>query len=78
MADPEDRRLPSARPGVAIAEQGVVFLEGPHGVAATLTPEAAAATGENLCRAAARAAQQRTEAPDEPVPLHPQRGKGSR
>ena len=78
MADPEERLAPSERPAVANAEQGFVILEGPHGVVAAFTPEAAAATGESLRRAASLAAEQRIDTPwSEPVPLRPQ-GKGSR
>jgi len=68
MADRENRHLPSASPAVATAERGVVLLDGPQGVVAALTPEAAAATGESLCRAAFLAVQQRGDA-NVPVPL---------
>ena len=57
MADPDDRRQPSPRPAEAIAEQGVVLLDGPQGAVVALTPEAAVATSENLRRAAFLAAQ---------------------
>jgi len=49
---------PLAEPGKASAEQGVVILDGPDGVAITLTPEAAAATGHSLIEAAEQARQQ--------------------
>lgn len=39
-------------PGMASAENGYVFLDGPDGVAVTLTPDAAIATGESLIAAA--------------------------
>lgn len=67
------RRRPSILPGVAIAEQGVVLLDGPQGIVVSLTPEAAAATGESLRRAASLAERQRGHHPDAdtPVPLHP-------
>lgn len=38
--------------GDAIAEQGVVFLDGPDGVAVTMTADAAERTGRALIRAA--------------------------
>jgi hypothetical protein len=45
-------------PGIATAESGVVILDGPGGVAVTMTPEAAAQTGRNLIQAAKDAQQQ--------------------
>lgn len=39
-------------PGKATAEAGLVLLEGPDGIAVTLTPHAARETGESLIRAA--------------------------
>jgi len=76
MADPNDRRKPSPLPAEAIAEQGVVLLDGPQGAVVALTPEAAVATSENLRRAALLAAIQRSEtAPSDPVPLHPKGGR---
>ncbi len=51
---------PHANPGVATAEDGVVILDGPDGVAITMTPEAAALTGQSLVVAAERAERQRT------------------
>jgi hypothetical protein len=72
VVEREDRRAPSPRPGIAIAEQGAVILEGPQGAVATLTPEAAATTSENLRQAARLAALQRSENPaSDPVLLHP-------
>jgi hypothetical protein len=52
------------RPGVVNAEDGYVFLDGPDGVAITLTPEAAAIMGESLIVAARVAAQQSDEIQD--------------
>jgi hypothetical protein len=49
---------PETEPGVATAEAGLVILEGPDGVAATMTPDAAARTGQSLIEAAALAARQ--------------------
>jgi hypothetical protein len=46
--------------GKATAEDGVVFLDGPDGVAVSLTPDAAEETGRELIDAAAQA---RTQSP---------------
>lgn len=62
MSDPDNPLKPSPRPGTAIAEQGAVLFDGPHGAIMTLTPEAAEETGENLRRAAMLAEQQRRAA----------------
>lgn len=43
---------PLEKPGKATAEAGLVLLEGPDGVALTLTPQAARETGESLIKAA--------------------------
>ena len=45
-------------PSVVVAEQGEVILEGPDGVAVTLTPDAAEETARRMIRAAAEARQQ--------------------
>ena len=55
---------PETEPGIATAERGLVFLEGPDGVAATMTADAAARTGQNLIDAAAVAATQRASDED--------------
>ena len=55
---------PETKPGVATAEGGLVFLDGPDGVAATMTADAAARTGQNLIDAAAIAATQRASDED--------------
>lgn len=47
------------KPGVASAEHGQVILDGPDGVAVTMTPEAAAKTSDSLLYAAAEAVGQR-------------------
>ena len=44
-------------PGKATAEDGVVLLDGPDGVALTMTPEAAELTADSLHAAAAQARQ---------------------
>jgi hypothetical protein len=49
---------PQTQPGVAVAEEGVVILDGPDGIAVTMTPDAAARTGQSLLDAAAAARQQ--------------------
>lgn len=56
---------PAMTPGVASAENGIVTLDGPDGVAVTMTPEVAAETGRRLIAAAALAS---TQANDEPAP----------
>ena len=47
--------------GVANAERGLVILDGPDGVAVTMTPEAAFGTGQSLIAAAAAARYQRPD-----------------
>ena len=42
-------------PSVVVAEQGDVIVEGPDGVAVTLTPDAAEETARRMLRAAAEA-----------------------
>lgn len=46
-------------PGRASAEQGQVMLDGPDGVALTMTPEAAVGTAWSLIEAAGDARRQR-------------------
>lgn len=46
--------------GVASAEQGTVVLDGPDGVAVTMTPDAADLTADRLHRAATEARAQPT------------------
>ena len=46
------------QPGAVNAEDGYVILDGPDGIAITLTPEAAAIMGEGLIAAAKVAAEQ--------------------
>jgi hypothetical protein len=52
-------REPHARGGIATAEEGLVMLDGPDGVAVAMTPEAAESTGRSLLAAAEEAAIQR-------------------
>lgn len=49
---------PETEPGVASAEDGVVILDGPDGVAVTMTPDAAQRTGQSLISAAELADKQ--------------------
>jgi len=44
--------------GIATAEDGVVILDGPNGVALTMTPNAATQTGRSLISAAEIASRQ--------------------
>ncbi|WEK46379.1 MAG: hypothetical protein P0Y56_15405 [Candidatus Andeanibacterium colombiense] len=43
---------PETKPGIASAEDGVVVLDGPNGLAVTMTAEAATGTGQSLIAAA--------------------------
>ena len=58
MIAPSDIPQPETRPGIASAEDGVVVLDGPNGVAVTMTANAAALTGYSLISAAEVAEQQ--------------------
>ncbi|WP_157218452.1 hypothetical protein [Flavisphingomonas formosensis] len=49
-----------AHPSRVSAEKGVVMVDGPDGVAISLTPEAARETADRLAEAAAMAAAQRS------------------
>lgn len=53
--NPEVPHVPADQPGVATAEQGVVLLDGPHGMAIAMTPDAATITGYSLIAAAEEA-----------------------
>jgi hypothetical protein len=48
-----------AHPSEIAAEEGDVIVEGPDGVAVTLTPDAAEETGRRMLRAAEEARRQR-------------------
>lgn len=61
MKKSTDELQPETEPGVATAEKGLVFLDGPHGVAATMTADAAAGTGQSLLDAAVLAKRQKAE-----------------
>ncbi|WP_332805618.1 hypothetical protein [Sphingomonas sp. RT2P30] len=47
----------------AVAEQGFVLVDGPDGVAVTLTPKAASGSAQSIAQAASDAAQQKPEDP---------------
>ncbi|SES17440.1 hypothetical protein [Sphingobium sp. YR768] len=49
---------PQTKPGIASAEDGLVVLDGPDGVAVTMTADAAQKTGTSLISAAELAEKQ--------------------
>lgn len=53
---------PETEPGDATADQGQVLLDGPDGVAVSMTPDAARKTGERLIAAADELDRTREEA----------------
>lgn len=54
---------PFSEPGLAVAEEGLVILDGPGTLAVTMTAEAAARTGQSLIDAAAIARDQASGKP---------------
>ena len=50
-----------SEPSDVTAEQGIVIVEGPDGVAVTLTADAAEETGKRMIRAASEARAQQAE-----------------
>lgn len=58
MPHPATGNEPLDTAGVASAEDGQVILDGPDGVAITLTPQAAKDTAASLLRAAEEAIRQ--------------------
>lgn len=66
MTDPHGTPQPQTKPGVASAEGGFVILDGPDGVAVTMTSDAAVQTGHSLISAAELARRQIDERPSEP------------
>lgn len=64
MTDAVPHTIAQTSPGIASAEKGLVILDGPAGIAVTLTPEAAVGTGESLIAAAAVALTQSPEDPE--------------
>jgi hypothetical protein len=65
VSDCTSSRRIEKQSGVVNAEGGFVLLDGPDGVAITLTPEAAAEMGRNLIKAARVAAKQTAAIADE-------------
>ena len=57
----QSNEQPCSEPGKADAEQGMVVLDGPNGVAVTLTPDAAEKTGQSLIEAASKALRQQAD-----------------
>jgi hypothetical protein len=55
-----DTRGSHSEPSDVNAEQGIVIVEGPDGVAVTLTPDAAEETGRRMLRAASEARAQQS------------------
>jgi hypothetical protein len=55
---PSSQIEPFDEPGHACAEEGHVVLDGPDGIAITLTAEAAVTTGERLIAAGEQARRQ--------------------
>ena len=53
-----DSSAPHKMPSIVTAEQGEVHIDGPDGVAASLTPDAAEETGRRLLKAADAAREQ--------------------
>lgn len=58
MTAPRAIPQPQTMPGLASAEDGLVILDGPDGVAVTMTADAATRTGHSLISAAELAKQQ--------------------
>ena len=58
MSEDSSLRQPTDVPGIATAEGGLVLLDGPDGIAVTLTPQAAEGTGQSLLAAAQDALKQ--------------------
>lgn len=65
MTDRHTALKPREDSGKATAESGVVILEGPNGVAVTMTPDAAARTADSLHEAARQAREDRQASPDD-------------
>lgn len=55
---PNDTPQPQTEPGTASAEEGLVILDGPDGVAVTMTADAATKTAQSLLDAAGTAEEQ--------------------
>lgn len=61
---PDHAPQPETKPGVATAEKGLVLLDGPDGIAVTMTPAAATGTAQSLLSAAETARAQFPSAGD--------------
>ena len=61
MTEPPDLPQPLSEPGIANAEDGLVVLDGPGGLAITMTAGAADGTGRSLIAAAEAAERQTAE-----------------
>jgi hypothetical protein len=61
MTEISNTPQPHAEPGIASAEDGLMVLDGPNGIAITMTANAAHKTGSNLISAADRAEKQIAE-----------------
>ena len=55
MTDGSSALMPCDDPGQATAEDGLVILDGPNGIAVTMTADAAARTADSLHEAARQA-----------------------
>ncbi|MBK6413383.1 hypothetical protein [Sphingopyxis sp.] len=64
MRGSTDQLQPETQPGIATAEGELVFLDGPDGVATTMTRHAAAGTGQSLIAAAATTEREQEAADD--------------
>jgi hypothetical protein len=62
MTELSNTPQPLTEPVVASAEDGLVILDGPDGIAITMTPDAAQKTGISLISAAELAEQQIADA----------------
>ncbi|UAK25945.1 hypothetical protein [Sphingomonas nostoxanthinifaciens] len=60
MSDHNPNDGPFDTGGKAVAEEGIVLLDGPDGIAISLTPDAAEETGSSLIEAARAARDQAT------------------
>ncbi len=63
MDQDHNNSAPLTEPGTASAEAGQVILDGPDGIAVTMTPDAATRTGHSLIDAAEKAARQGGDGP---------------
>lgn len=61
---PSSKIHPETEPGVASAEGGFVFLDGPDGIAVTMSADAALRTGQSLIDAATLAGTQTAASDD--------------